>query len=85
MVDSEYGLDNYKIFKKINIGAIIKNSKMIRFVPDHLKTKMCNHAVKKLMFLIKYVPCEYKTQQMGNKAVAENGGTLTFVSDNYKT
>ena len=28
---------------------------MIRFVPDHLRTKiMCNTAVKKLLFMIRY-------------------------------
>ena len=30
---------------------------MLRFVPDHLKTKkMCKHVVKKLPFVIEYVP-----------------------------
>ena len=30
---------------------------------------MCKHVVKKLRFLIRYVPDEYKTQKMCNKAV----------------
>ena len=52
MVDSGYGM-------KISIGAIMKNPEMLRFVPDHLKTKkMCKYAVKKLLFILGY----YKTQ-----------------------
>ena len=46
---------------------------MLKFVPDHLKTKkMCNHSVKKLTF-------QYKTQQICDKAILENGGTLKYV------
>ena len=42
---------------KISIGAVMKNPEMLRIVPDHLKTtKMCKHAVKKLPFVIRYVP-----------------------------
>ena len=37
---------------------------------------MCKHAVKKLAFVIRYVPDCYKTQQMCNKAILENGGKL---------
>ena len=37
ILDSEYIVENYKIFKKINIGAIIKNPEMIQFVPDDFK------------------------------------------------
>ena len=33
---------------------------------------MSNHAVKK-KFLIRYVPDQYKTQQMYDKAILENG------------
>ena len=50
---------------------------MLKFVLDHLKTKkMCEHAVKKLLFVIRYVPDQYKTQQMCDKAILEIGGTL---------
>ena len=43
--------------QKINIGEIIRDSEMLEFVPDHLKTKkIWKHAVKKLRLLIKYVP-----------------------------
>ena len=38
---------------------------MLRFVPDHLKTKiMCKNAVKKLPFTIKYVTDRYKTKKI---------------------
>ena len=41
----------------INIGTVMKNPEMLKFVPDHLKTKqMCSYAVKKLPFIIRYVP-----------------------------
>ena len=35
------------------------NPVMLKFVPDHLKTKkLCKHTVKKLPYLLKYVPDE---------------------------
>ena len=44
----------------INIGTVMKNPKMLKFVSDHLKTKkMCKHAVKKLPYLLRYVPDQY--------------------------
>ena len=44
-------------FLKISIGAVIKNLKMLIFLPNCLKTKkMCKTAVKKLLFTIRYVP-----------------------------
>ena len=42
---------------------------------------MCKHAVKKLLYLLRYVPDQYKTQQMCDKAILENGGTLESVPD----
>ena len=34
----------------------MKNPEMLKLVPYHLKTKqMCNYAVKKLPYLLKYV------------------------------
>ena len=30
---------------------------------------MCKHAVKELPYVLKYVPDQYKTQQMCNKAI----------------
>ena len=38
---------------------------MLKFIPDHLETKkMCVNAVKKLSFVIMYVPDQYKTPEM---------------------
>ena len=52
----EYSADDYTS-PKIIIEAVMKNSEMLRFIPDHLKTKkICKHAVKKLPFVIRYVP-----------------------------
>ena len=73
MVDS---MDIYKSLI-INIGTIMKNPEILKFVPDHLKTKkMCKHAVKKLLYLLIYVPERYKTQQICDKVILENGRTL---------
>ena len=40
---------------------------------------MCKHAVKTLPFILRYVSDQYKTQQMCDKAILENGGTLKLV------
>ena len=57
-------MDIYKSVK-ISIGTVMKNPGMLNIFPYHLKTrKMCEHVVKKLPFLIRYVPDQYKTQQM---------------------
>ena len=33
--------------KKISIGTVMRNPEMLKFVPDHIKTKtICRHAVK---------------------------------------
>ena len=46
----------------------MKNPEAVKFVPYHLKTKkICKHAVKKLPYLLRYVPDRYKTQQMCDK------------------
>ena len=45
---------------------------------------MRNHAVKKLAYLLRYVPDQYKAQLMCDKAILENGGTLKPVPDCYK-
>ena len=66
MADSEYSTDDSKS-SKISIGAVIKNPEMLKFVPDHLKTKkMCNCAVKILPFIIRYVPDKYKIKILKN-------------------
>ena len=50
-------------FLNISIGTVMKNSEMLKFVPDHLKIKKtCKHAVKKLPYLLRYVPDRYTTQ-----------------------
>ena len=42
----------------------MKNLEMLKFVSDQLKTKeMCKHAVKKLPYLLRYVPDQCKTQK----------------------
>ena len=57
MVDSEYSTDDYKSPK------ITTDNEKSRNVPDYLKTKMvCKHTVKKLPFMIRYVPDRYKSQ-----------------------
>ena len=74
-----------KKYLKISIGTIIKNLKVLRLVPDHLKTKeICNNAVTKLRFIFRYVPDQYKTREMYDKVILENGGTLMFVTSCYK-
>ena len=46
MVDREYSVDFCKSVK-ITIGTEMKNPEMLKFVPDHLKTKkIWKHAVK---------------------------------------
>ena len=69
----------------ISIGKVMKNPEIIKFIPDHLKTKrMCKHAVKKLPYLLRYVPDQYKTRQICEKAILENGGILKCVPGCYK-
>ena len=45
---------------------------------------MCKDTIKKLPCLFRYVPDQYNTQQMCNKAILENGGTWKSVPDCYK-
>ena len=55
-------MDIYK-YLNISIGIVMENPEMLKFVPDHLKTKkMCKHAVKKLPYLLSSLPDQYKTQ-----------------------
>ena len=50
-----------------------------------IKTKqMCKHVVKKLPFLIKYVPDWYKTPQMCDKVRQGNDEMLMFIPYFYK-
>ena len=43
-------INSIEIYKSLNISiGIIKNPEIIKFLPDHSKTKkMCKYAVKKL-------------------------------------
>ena len=53
------------VYKSLNIaiGTLMQNPEMLKFVPDHLKTnKLSNRAVKKLPYLLRHVPDQYKTQ-----------------------
>ena len=45
---------------------------------------MCKHAVKKLSYLSRYVPDQYKTQHWRHKVILENVGKLKFVLYCYK-
>ena len=55
-------MDIYKSLN-INISTVMKNPNMLKFVPDHLKTKkICRRADKKLSYLLSHVPDQYKTQ-----------------------
>ena len=50
---------------------------MLRFVLEYLKTKKtCKYVVKTFLFVIRYASDRYKTQEMCDKAILENGGTL---------
>ena len=58
---------------------------MLRFVSDHLKTKnLCKNYVKKLPFVIKYVPDLKNTQEMCEKVILKNDGTLKSANDCFK-
>ena len=72
-------VDNLDMFKSLNIsiGTVMKSLELIKSVRDHLRTKkMWKHPVKKLHYLLRYVPRQYKTQQMCDKAIFKNGETL---------
>ena len=68
IIDNGYSTDDYKP-SQISIGAMKKYPEMLKFAPDHLKTK---HTVKKWSLVIMYVPDWYKTQRMCDKAILEN-------------
>ena len=40
--------------------------------------------VKKLLYLLRYVPNQYNTQQMCDKVILGNGGTLKSAPDYFK-
>ena len=45
---------------------------------------MCKCAVTKLPYLLRYVPDQRKTQQMCDKAISKNGGTLFLTTTKIK-
>ena len=51
-------VDSVDIYKSLNIdiGTVMRNPEILKFVPDYLK-----NAVKKLPYLLRYVPDQYKT------------------------
>ena len=60
----------------------MRNSEMLKFVPYHLKSKkMRKSAVKKLPSVTRNVSDWYMTQQMCDKGILENSGTLESVPD----
>ena len=64
-------MDIYKSLD-ISIGTVMKNPEMIKFVHlKYSKKKLCKHSIKKLPYLLRYVPDQYKTQQICDKAVLE--------------
>ena len=40
MIDREYNMDTYKSVK-ISIGAVMRKTKLLKFVLDYHKTKKC--------------------------------------------
>ena len=42
---------------------------------------MSKHAVKKLPYLLRYVPDQYKNQLICDNVILENGGTLKSLPD----
>ena len=63
----------------------MRNPEVLKVVLDHLKTKeMCKNALKKLLFVTRYVPDWYKTQKMCNKTV-NTYHWIQFVPYYYKT
>ena len=76
-------IDIMDVYKSLNISTltVMKNPRMLKFIPDYLKTKKCvsmqlkNDRIYSDMFLI-YIRLK--------KAILENNGTLKFVPGCYK-
>ena len=73
MVDSEYSTHNYlKVFKN-KYWNINSNPKMLTFILHYLKTKkMGKNAIKKVLFVKRYVCNQYNTQTMCDEAIEEH-------------
>ena len=62
-------IDIYKSLN-VNIVTVMKNPEMLKFVPDHLKTKkMCKNVITKLPDLLGYAPDQYEGQKWCDKAI----------------
>ena len=84
IVDSENSPDNYKTLK-IGIRTTAKNPEMLKFVRDHLRTKvMCKNAVNRLAFVVMYVPDGYKTEEMCDEGILRNHEMLRFIPYCYE-
>ena len=84
IVDSENSPDNYKTLK-ICIRTTAKNPEMLKFVLDHLRTKvMCENAVNRLAFVVMYVPDGYKTEEMCDEGILRNHEMLRFIPYCYE-
>ena len=58
---------------------------MLRFVPDHLKTKnIWKKVAQNLPFIIRNVPNKYKAPEICDIVIRENGGSSMFIPDFYK-
>ena len=67
-------VDSTDIYKSlnINIGTVMKNPKILKFIPVILKLKRCvSMQLKIFPYLLRYVPDQYKTQQMCDKVNLE--------------
>ena len=61
-------VDSMGIYKSLNIN-IGTDTEMLNLFLIILKLKkMCKHAVKKLPYLLRYIPDQYNTQQMCDKS-----------------
>ena len=77
-------IDGYKSLN-ISIVTVIKIPGMLKFIPYYHKLIKCvGIQLKKLCYLLVYVLDQYKTQQMCDKTILENGETLNFAPDCYK-
>ena len=61
----------------------MKNPKILKFIPVILKLKRCvSMQLKIFPYLLRYVPDQYKTQQMCDKVnleIIRNSGTLSLL------
>ena len=70
-----------------NLRMSIRAIHPLRFIPpDHPKANgACEKAVEKSLWCLKYVPLQYKTEEMCNRAVEKNPQCLEYAPDRLKT